>query len=653
MSDLSARLIRLVAFAVVASAIAGGVWFAFLREPPAPPAEPAPVPTGPTADPPPPDPRLTFATPFRNVRPEVKYVGDAACSSCHAAIDKTYHQHPMGRSAAPTPQAPPLEKYDAGANNPASAQGFTLRVEQGGGKFRHVMAKGDLPPYAVTADIAIGSGSRGRSYLTIEGGAVWETPISWFSHEHKWDVSPGFTLPDTARRPVPAECLFCHVDRVDPVPHSSNRFREPLFPGQANVGCERCHGPGSLHVTERLAGGSPPAPDTSIVNPKHLPPDLRMSVCQQCHLQGEFQVLRRGRGPFDYRPGLPLELFVTVFGRHPDFADPHKSVGQFEQMWTSKCFTKSGGKFDCTSCHDPHVAPAGEQSEAYFRGKCLACHDPGKGGPGCTLPQTARKAKNDSCTACHMPRSASGNIAHVAVTDHRVPRVPPPEKPAGSRRLNPGAIPLAPLQTGPHLPSIYERERDLGVALARLATNLPPSAESLREYVGRQAERRLAASLRVWPGDHDALVGQARLATDRGDAATAMVSAETAVGLVPDSEFAWSVLASAARAAGNLDRAAEAADRLIAMNPGSVSHRLVRAEVRIRTGDWAGVEADVRAALAVQPLSRDSRVYLAVARAKQGDTADGRKELDAALLLAANAAQRDSLREWYADMTRP
>ena len=34
MTEPAVRLLRLAAFAVVASAIAGGVWYAFLREPP-------------------------------------------------------------------------------------------------------------------------------------------------------------------------------------------------------------------------------------------------------------------------------------------------------------------------------------------------------------------------------------------------------------------------------------------------------------------------------------------------------------------------------------------------------------------------------------------------------------------------------------------
>ena len=36
------------------------------------------------------DPRLTFATPFENVRPSVRYVGDERCAECHATIAEKY-----------------------------------------------------------------------------------------------------------------------------------------------------------------------------------------------------------------------------------------------------------------------------------------------------------------------------------------------------------------------------------------------------------------------------------------------------------------------------------------------------------------------------------------------------------------------------------
>src|SRR4051812_45527177 len=37
-------------------------------------------------------------SPYANVRPGVRYVGDAACARCHEEIAETYRTHPMGRS---------------------------------------------------------------------------------------------------------------------------------------------------------------------------------------------------------------------------------------------------------------------------------------------------------------------------------------------------------------------------------------------------------------------------------------------------------------------------------------------------------------------------------------------------------------------------
>jgi hypothetical protein len=49
--------------------------------------------------------RPGLATPYRNARPGVRYLGDAACRRCHAEIDATYHRHPMGRSLIPIAEA--------------------------------------------------------------------------------------------------------------------------------------------------------------------------------------------------------------------------------------------------------------------------------------------------------------------------------------------------------------------------------------------------------------------------------------------------------------------------------------------------------------------------------------------------------------------
>ncbi len=53
------------------------------------------------------------------------------------------------------------------------------------------------------------------------------------------------------------------------------------------IDCERCHGPGELHIKEKFEGKIIDIAneiDFSIVNPAKLPIDLQFDVCQRCHI---------------------------------------------------------------------------------------------------------------------------------------------------------------------------------------------------------------------------------------------------------------------------------------------------------------------------------------------------------------------------------
>ena len=123
-------------------------------------------------------------------------------------------------------------------------------------------------------------------------GYLFESPITWYAGRRKRDLSPGYEKYNVHfERLVKPACLFCHSNRFDHVEGTENRYRQPIFQGQA-IGCERCHGPGELHVRRpSKSSRSPP----NIVNPARLTPALRDSVCQQCHLQGDIRVVREGR----------------------------------------------------------------------------------------------------------------------------------------------------------------------------------------------------------------------------------------------------------------------------------------------------------------------------------------------------------------------
>ena len=343
------RTWRIVALFTLAALLLVGIYLAFFR--------------GRHADStggPPPDPRLAYTGPYRNIDPAVQYVADERCGDCHQKEAHSFAEHPMGRSLFPiaTAHAPPTGPQQ---NNPFEALGSRFQVERVGDHVWHrrVKAGPDGRPIAESAwevRFVIGSGTRGFSYLSDRDGYLSETPISWYSQKNLWDLSPGFGPAQAIGRAVIPDCLFCHANRARHIEGTSNQYAEPIFAGYA-IGCQRCHGPGERHVAARQAGTVTATPDYTIVNPRHLEPALRDAVCEQCHLQGKLRFPGRGRAVDDFRPGLPMELFWSVFNRVAEPGESQKAVGQVEQMEQSHCFAAGSDteRLSCISCHDPHV----------------------------------------------------------------------------------------------------------------------------------------------------------------------------------------------------------------------------------------------------------------------------------------------------------
>jgi hypothetical protein len=353
------------------------------------------------------------------------YAGSLTCVECHQEICEKYVSHPMNHAMDGMPQDRPLEKFD----QVVFPEGKLLqyRVEQRDKRLVHhetlTSAEGKvIYDLAEPIAFALGSGQRGRSYLIKKDGLLFQSPIGWYSGAQKWDLSPGYGYPQNDRfeRRIGVGCLYCHAGILNPNPEQTDAFLEPTFK-EMPISCERCHGPAKSHVDIQRRGGPSADEVDSIVNPKKLEPMQREHVCYQCHLQGEAVVPRYGRTHADFRPGMLLDDVWTVFvSKQGAEARGAKAVSHVEQMHASECFKASKGKMGCTSCHDPHSKPKPEERIAYYNQRCASCHT--NPASTCKLPETERNAApaGGSCIACHMPASAAADVAHTALTDHRI-----------------------------------------------------------------------------------------------------------------------------------------------------------------------------------------------------------------------------------------
>ena len=424
--------------------------------------------------------KSTSVADYLNIRSGVEYVGDETCRQCHLSKYESFKKTGMGRSMSNSGLAP------GAASKPVTLQtendGRVYSVSFKDGKMLHSETELDSrrkPVFAETHQVAysVGSGDHGRSYLIQRDNFLFLSPISFYTGASKWGLSPGHDsgLFRGFTRPAGNLCVYCHSGLSRPVPGTANEYEQPNFK-ILSIGCERCHGPGALHVGQQRSAAAvvDRSMARSIVNPRDLETRLRDDVCYQCHLAGDARVLQPGKNLVDFRPGTNLNDTVAIF-----LVPPKMKVGGFqalsqpEQMQMSRCRQSDGTTLNCITCHDPHVQKFGIESARYFDARCIKCHAPAD-------PRFAamhgEKARQGSCTACHMPKVDVTNIAHTALTDHRIARLPrasnnslsgpDPDpltnliwatKPLGER--NPGlrAVALAFAQLAPNYPGYGER----------------------------------------------------------------------------------------------------------------------------------------------------------------------------------------------------
>lgn len=325
------------------------------------------------------------------------FVGEARCTSCHPVVGRTVlaSRHSRTYLAGEIAGLPVPDQPVPDPHNPRVSH----EIKRSNGE---VVVLTRLPDRILRAvvEYALGAPDRFSSLVARDESGQWRNVRLAYHHGPTgsgWSKMKGLEpLPrrdddylgetyssEDARR----ECLVCHVT-------SPRAVREQVGPEAADkaIGCERCHGPGSLH----LAALPLRFPDMAISLPSRSSPAEVNRSCAECHAQ--------------HYLAMPASFTDPAWARFPSSSLP-----------MSACFTRSGGALDCVTCHDPHRDV--ETSPSHYEEKCLTCHAsrPGHQDDAAFRPSCPVNPRRD-CLKCHMPK-VPYDWLHGHFTDHYI-RIP-------------------------------------------------------------------------------------------------------------------------------------------------------------------------------------------------------------------------------------
>lgn len=316
------------------------------------------------------------------------YVGVKVCAECHAAVAEGQRQHAMAHTSMPVSESDyikPAGKFDLGPYH------YSIAADQGGATYT---VTDGAQSFSAPVLWAVGSGTRGQSYLFKRGGDLYEARISFFQGLG-FDITPDHpsSIPDSLDHALGRKigtdeapnCLGCHATAV-----ITSRHIDPghMIPG---ISCEGCHGPGAAHVALARAGTE--ANPGMISNPGHLDPATSVDFCGSCH-----------RTWWDINQ-LGYHGINNV--RFPAY-----------RLEGSRCWGEGDARITCVACHDPHK-PLVTDLSAYDL-KCLSCHMKSAAlTASADHPGRACPVSSNNCASCHMPKYQLQQM-RSPFTDHRI-----------------------------------------------------------------------------------------------------------------------------------------------------------------------------------------------------------------------------------------
>jgi len=278
-----------------------------------------------------------------------QYVGSLACQKCHAQIYEHWRKTPMANVVRDPHQHPDAIIPDLGTNT--------------------------VSPFTKDQVAFVYGSIWKQRYFTKIGDDYFPLPVQWEVKNHQWSkymVAAGgdwwaTVFPaDNMQRPTGLLCDGCHSVGYDI--HTKQV-------AEWNVGCERCHGPGSQHVAKPTR--------TNILNPSRMDYVAASNTCIQCHSQGQPLSNPIEGKYYDWPVGFDVGLRLQDHWKLEDhtlgetnfyyFADgtAHKNRMQGNDFVQSVMYRRG---ITCFSCHDAHGTENYAQLKKPADKLCLDCH---------------------------------------------------------------------------------------------------------------------------------------------------------------------------------------------------------------------------------------------------------------------------------------
>ncbi|MDO8543994.1 MAG: cytochrome c3 family protein [Opitutaceae bacterium] len=181
------------------------------------------------------------------------------------------------------------------------------------------------------------------------------------------------------------DCAQCHEEKSASFHDATHSKLKAPGENAKDIGCESCHGPGSIHSQKGGGAGT-------IINPEKNP-----ETCFQCHLDK--------RGEFSLANSHPV--------LHGDM-----SCGDCHELHKGDAIVGGGTKLAsandlCFKCHESQRGPFVFEHEA-TRDGCTSCHNPHG-----TMNAKMLKSRNQTlCLQCHTQQQTASGQLMIGGRDH-------------------------------------------------------------------------------------------------------------------------------------------------------------------------------------------------------------------------------------------